>query len=246
VKLSNQIFGLLFATAALSMTSCGILPNNSAQPTRATTQTPLIVYVPVTTTPEPATVTPLATITSSAPTTPTRTSTRAVVAKATATKTKTAAPVAAGPTALTAPVCAFGPPLLIEPDRQASIMTKENSPAVGASFIFKWTPPENIGGDDIGYKIHMDSVSQTGKPVTSVNVYISHNKFISEGQKKQFVYDANRVWYLKEGSNNSTVTFYISVVKFSGAIDDLGNLSGTASECSGSQSEKRNISLIVQ
>jgi hypothetical protein len=92
----------------------------------------------------------------------------------------------------------------------------------------------------------MDSVSSTGKPVASVNVYISHTKFISEGQKKQFVYDASRVWYLKEGGNNSTVTFYISVVKFSGAIDDLGNLTGTAGECSGSQSEKRSIALLVQ
>ncbi len=251
MKLSNQIAVFALGAVALISTGCAVFQNN-AQPTRAATQTPFIIFVPVTTTPEPATVTPLPTITAATAATPTRTATRVVAAKPTATRTKTSAPVAAGPSPTTATVCTYGTPTVTEPDKAASIMTREDRPAMGSSFVFKWIPPSNIAGDDIGYKIHMDATSTTGKPVNSVNVYISHNKFVSESQKQQcggqscFIYDPQRVWYLKQGSVNSIVTYYIAVVKFNGSIDDLGNLSGTASECNGSQSEKRSITLIVQ
>ena len=249
MKLSNHIY--LFArgvialgVVALYATGCGLLPNNSAQPTRAATQTPFIVFVPVTTTPEPATVTPLATVTSSAPPAATRTATRAVVARATATRTKTAAPVAVGPSATAAPACAFPPPTILDPNDGAQRTTFETRPG-SDTFIFRWDPPPGVGGDDIGYKIQMDARTLAGKSITSDTVYISHNKFMTESQKKQFVYDAQRVQYMKQGGEGSTVTWYLSVVKFTGNIDDLGHLGGTASECSGSQTPRRSINLVV-
>jgi len=91
----------------------------------------------------------------------------------------------------------------------------------------------------------MDSRALTGKPVTSDTVYISHNKFVSESQGKKFIYDSQRVWYMKQAGEAATVTWYLSVVKFTGNIDDLGHLSGTASECSGSRTPARVINLIV-
>lgn len=244
MKLSNQIIGVMMGVAILAITSCGILPNSSAQPTRAPTQTPFIVYVPVTTTPEPATVTPLATITSSAPATPTRTLTRAVVARATATRTKTAAPVAVGPSPTTAPACSFPPPNVLDPNDGAQRTTFENKPG-SDTFIFRWDPPPGVGGDDIGYKIQMDAKTLAGKPINGDTVYISHNKFMSDSQGKKFVYDNQRVWGMKQGGESSTVVWYISVVKFTGNIDDLGHLSGTATECSGSRTVPRSINLVV-
>lgn len=252
MKLSNQIIGLALSMLALSIsTGCGILPLNTAEPTRAATQTPYIVYVPVTTTPELATVTPLATTTSSAPPTATRTSTRAVVARATSTRTKTAAPVAVAPSATAAPVCTSGPVLdPIEPNDGAERRTfaKRNG---SDTFIFRWTPPANAGGEDYGYKIQINSTHLNGKPAGSDTVYIAHNKYISDSQKQQcggrscFIYDNARVHNLPAGDEDVNVTWFIAVVKFSGTINDAGNLTGTAVECTGSKTTPRTIILKV-
>lgn len=244
MKLSNQILSLMLGIASLAISSCGILPNNPAQPTRAATQTPFIVYVPVTTTPEPATITPLATVTSSAPSTATRTLTRAVVVRATPTRTKTAAPVAAGPTATTAPSCTFPAPNVLDPNDGAERRTFETRPG-SDTFIFRWDPPPGVGGEDIGYKIQLDARTLAGKSINGDTVYITHNKYVSDSQGKKFIYDSQRVWGMKNGGENSIVTWYVSVVKITGNVDDLGHLSGNAAECSGSRSAPRTISLVV-
>lgn len=252
MKLSNQMFGLALSVLALSIsTGCGILPINSAQPTRAATQTPYIVYVPVTTTPEQATITPLATTTSAAPPTATRTLTRAAVVRPTATRTKTAAPVAAGPSATSAPACTSGPVLdPIEPNDGAerrTFATRNGSD----TFIYRWTPPANAGGDDFGYKIQINATHLNGKPAGSDTIYIQHNKYVSDQQKQNcggrscLIYDNARVHNLPAGDEDVNVSWYISVVKFSGSISDAGYLTGTAVECSGSRTTPRTIILKV-
>lgn len=256
MKFYNPVIGFAFGVIALVATGCGVLQNNSAQPTRAATQTPFIVFVPVTTTPEPATVTPLPTVTSAVTQTPAKTATtaRVVSSKPTATKTKApAAPVATGPTATSAPVCTSDPIIPTDPGDSASVLTFAAHPGSG-SFIFKWATPANAGGDDFGYKIQMNSTTIGGKPAGGDTLYISHNTFISDNQKQNcpgrqscLVYDGQHVWGLK-GSEDTNVSWYIAAVRFTGTIDDQYHLSpgGKATECTGSKSSTRIIRLIVQ
>lgn len=247
MKFSNQIVGSVLGVIVLAATGCGILPNNSAQPTRAATQTPFIVFVPVTTTPEPATVTPLPTVTSNAPQSPTRTATsaRIIAIKPTATKTKQpVAPVVTGPTATTTPTCTSDPIIPLDPGDNASVTTFVQHAGSGA-FIFKWNQPANAGGDDFGYKIQMDGRTISGKPGGGDTVYISYNKFNSESQGKQFTYSGQQVWGLQRNNEDTIITWYIAAVRFTGTIDDQGHLNGKATECAGSQSTRRNIRVVV-
>ncbi len=244
MRFTNLVFLVALGIFVVMASACGSNTAN-AQPTRVATQTPYIVFVPVTTTPEPATVTPLATITPEVVVkTATRTATRAVVVvRPTVTKTSPPAPV--GPSSTAAPACAFAAPTVTEPDERAEVRTFENRPGTGA-FIFKWIPPPSIGGDDIAYKIQLDSKSSTtGKPVNGDTVYITHSKYMSEGQGQRLVYDSNRVWGMKQGGDGATVYYYVSVVKFKGNIDDSYHLVGSAVECTGSRTALRAISLIV-
>jgi len=243
VRFTNLHFLGALGIVAVLASACGSNTVN-APPTRVATQTPFIVFVPVTTTPEPATVTPLATITpETSAKTPTRTRTRVVVvARATATKAPPTVP--AGPSPTAAPACAFSAPSLLEPNDGAERRTFATR-AGADTFIFKWIPPPNIGGDDIAYKIQMDSRKSSGKPGGSDTVYLTHNKFMSEGQGQRFVYDAQHVHNMPQGDENVTVFWYISIVKFKGSIDDSSHLTGSAVECTGSRTQTRQLSLLV-
>ncbi len=249
MRFTNSIFLVSLGIGAGILSACSSNPPSTA--TRVATQTPFIVFVPVTTTPEPATITPLPTVTPEViAKTPTRTATRAVVAVR-PTASRTVPPPPAGPPPTTAPACTFAPPTLLEPNDGAERRTFETR-AGSDAFVFKWTPPASAGGDDIAYKIQIDAKKAAGKPAGSDVVYITHNKFVSDSQKEScpgkqscFIYDAQRVHNLPQGDETVTVLWSISIVKFKGTIDDQGYLTGTPTECTGSHSTTRQINLIV-
>ncbi len=245
MKVKNLKWIIALGIVALAVSACG---NSNATltppPTRVATQTPWIIYVPVTTTPEPTVLPLLPTAEGKTTTVPTRPPTRAVVAKPTVAPTKppvVAAPIAK-PTA--APACAYSQPDILEPNDGAERRTWETRPG-SDTFIFKWNPPPNIGGEDLAYKIQISSTRPGGKPAGGDVVYITHNKFVSDGQGRKFVYDAQRVHGLAQGGDDVTVVWNISVVKFTGTISEQGYLTGTAVECTGSRTANRTIILKV-
>lgn len=252
MRFTHSIFLVVLVFSAGMLSACGSNPSN-IQPTRVPTQTPFIVFVPVTTTPEPATVTPLPTITPPAATAiPPRTSTRAAVVVVRPTATRTSPPAPAGPSPTPPPACAFAAPVLIDPNDGAHRVTFATRPG-SDTFTFVWTPPASVGGDDIGYKIQMDARKSTGKPAGSDTVYITHNRFVSDSQKEPcpgkqpcYIYDRDRVHNMPQGDEDVNILWYISIVKIKGSIDDRGYLTGSATECTGSRSATRQLTLEVR
>lgn len=233
-------------TIVLGTGACSVLDSNSGTPvgTRAATQTPWIVYVPVTSTPEPATVTPLPTVTTSvrSAATATRTATRAAAVAATkppaapATKPPVAPPVAptsaaaVAPTA--APACTQNPvKTLLFPQDGSPRTTKQSGPG-SDTFRFQWEPIQPNEMDlQIGYRI--DIASRRGN--TQVNgdtVYVGHNWFINNG--RTWVYDARRVYGLAApaGGDSVNVTWRVTVVRTTGGFDNQGGATGTVVACS--------------
>lgn len=212
MKVKNLII-LVLVAFALAGTACGGAATLTPSATRAVTQTPWIIYVPVTTTPEPPTAPLLPTAVVKAPATPTRTATRPVVVpKPTVPPTKPpvapSAPVAQ-PTA--APACSIGTVTLTFPENGAP----RNK---GAAFEMKWTPPGALSGEsdpNVGYKIEMES-RRGNKVVNGATVYISHNKYLREGK---FVFPREAVTMLAAG-DDATVTWKVTIVKASGGFDD--------------------------
>ncbi len=229
-KLIIIVLGVL----ALGVTACsGGAAAPTTTPTRAATQTPWIIYVPVTTTPEPTVPPLLPTVVAKVPATPTRTPTRAIVAaKPTVAPTKPA--VAPPPQPTPAPACSIGTVTLTFPENGA-YRTK------GSAFEMKWTPPSTLSGEtdpNIGYKIEMES-RRGNTLVNGATVYISHNKYIRDGK---FVFDQRAVAGLAAG-DDAVVTWKVTIVKASGGFNDAQQSAlGTVVNC-GSPSLPSQIEL---
>jgi hypothetical protein len=204
---------IVLSALALGVTACGSgAATLTPAPTRAATQTPWIIYMPVTTTPEPPTAPLLPTAVVKAAATPTRTPTRPVVVKPAATPTKPpVAPSAPAAQPTAAPACSIGTVTLTFPENGAP----RNK---GAAFEMKWTPPGALSGEtdpNVGYRIEMES-RRGSKIINGATVYISHNKYLRDGK---FVFDRNAVTMLA-GGDDATVTWKVTIVKASGGFDD--------------------------
>lgn len=223
MKIKNLKRIIVLGVIALGMSACGNSNATLTPPaTRAATQTPWIIYVPVTTTPEPTLLPLLPTAEVKAPAT--RTPTRAVVvAKPTTAPTK---PVAAAPPTTKpteTPACSIGSVTLTFPENGVP----RNK---GSAFEMKWIPPGAFSGQTdptLGYKIELES-RRGNTHVNGDTVYISHNKYFQDGK---FVYDRNKVSNLAAG-DDATVTWKVTVVKATGGFDDQQQIGlGTIITC---------------
>jgi hypothetical protein len=211
--------------------------------TRAATQTPWFVYVPITVTPMPATFTPLPTVTVARQATPTRTVAKPAPTKAAAV-VPTKPPVVAGPTATPVPACSASSVQLKFPQNGDPRHTKTKGPASDV-FDFQWSPFQSGEADpQMGYMIRIESkYVGTNRAVGGDAKYISHNGFLKNGQ--HYIYDARAVHGLVgAGEANVAVFWNVTVVKTTGGFDDVGGVSGAVVNCS-PPSQTWTISLIV-
>lgn len=220
------LLGVLFVAIGCSALS-GAAPTATRSARADATQTPIIIYVPVTTTPEPFTATPLPTVTGAAPT---RTATRPPQPTA---PPATRAPVAAAtntpvpaPTNTAAPAC--GQELKVAkltfPEDGA---TRNTNPKGGPTIQFQFTPVVNYNLDSsIGYRVDMRITRTNG--MTDAR-YMSHNKFLTT--REGIVLDGKALWILSGGEDNQ-MQWTVTVIKASGGFDDNTNLPiGTVSDC---------------
>jgi hypothetical protein len=229
----------------LGASACGSSPAQTPPITRAVTQTPWIIYVNVTTTPEPATVTPLPTVAVAAA--PTRTATKSA-ARPTATKAPpTKAPVAAAPTNSPAPACSLGTVTPYFPENGVTRTLNANGTS-GPAFQFKWTLPTQLSNGpmdaSIGYRIDISSRrpgSGGGQLVNGDVVYVSHNTYI---QKNEYDYEGTKVRSLG-GGDDVVVSWTVTVVKSTEGFDDQGHVIGTEISC-GAPSAPFTIQLTFQ
>lgn len=241
MKITNLKWSVALGAALVVLSACSSgAPSTATTPTRVATQTPWIIYVPVTVTPEPATITPLPTV--EVRTTPTRTPTRTVApVRASATPTKPAAPsapvVVASPTA----TCNLGTvtPYFPENGVRRTINIAGTS---GPAFEFKWQTPLGSGTQDptIGYRINI-TAKRGGQTVGSDVVYVSHNKYIEKGM---YSYEGRKVRQLGAG-DSATVTWFVTIIKVSGGFNDDGTRTGTEINC-GSPSQTMLIDLYFE
>jgi hypothetical protein len=219
VKNRNLQRVLVLGVFALALSACGSSATLTPPVTRVVTQTPWIIYVPITTTPEPATITPLPTADTGPKATPSRTATRFVAVKPLPTKAAaaTAAPVTAAPKATAPPACSYGTVQLREPKSGDPRFTKADGSG-GSAFIMQWDPPESLAGSadpQIGYRI--DMVSRRGNQVVNgATAWVSHNKYISD---TKFTFDQRAVSQLAAG-DTATVTWTVTIIKTSGVFND--------------------------
>jgi len=195
--------------------ACGAAPAQTPPLTRAATQTPWIIYVNVTSTPEPATVTPLPTVgVATAPRTATRTVVRPTATKAPPTK----APVAAAPTNTPAPACSLGTVKPTFPEDGAPRNTRADGGG-GSAIIFKWegVPPElsGVGDPHVGYMVQVDS-KRGNSHINGTTLYISANKYVQDGQ---LILDPRAVSSLAAG-DDAVATWNVTIVKTSGSFSD--------------------------
>jgi hypothetical protein len=242
VKVSNLKWIIALGVFALTASACGTTNATLTPPTtRAATQTPWIIYVPVTTTPEPTTLPLLPTVEVKAAAT--RTPTRPVVAKPTVVPTKPpvapSAPVAK-PTA--APACSIGTVTLKEPDDNALRRTR----AVGVggdTFRFIWDPPASLQGEgdsQVGYKIEV--ASKRGNFANGVTLYVSHNKYWRD---RVVILDKPAVSTLA-GGDSVKVTWFVTIIRTTGSFNDADPAVGPSGVVTcGPPSVTRTISLEV-
>jgi hypothetical protein len=247
VRIKNLRWTIVLGAILLGLSACSSTPANSTViPTRPATQTPYIIYMPVTTTPEAALPTLLPTVVTQA-SAPTKTPTRAVATTkpvAAPTKPPVAPPVAAVPTATAVPPpCNLGSTTLIFPDNGAPRKTKQTGPA-SDTFEFKWTPFQQTETDgQTGYLISIESRLGT-KIVNSDRIFISHNAFLRNAQR--YVYDAQKIYNLAAPAGGESVSVFwtVTVVKTTGNFDDQGKASGNVITC-GAPSQRWMIALEV-
>ncbi len=241
MKITKPKWIVMLGAMALVLSACSSgAPSTATAPTRVATQTPWIIYVPVTVTPEPATITPLPTV--EVRTTPTRTPTRTVApVRATATPTKPAAPSAPVVVATPVPACNLGTvtPYFPENGVRRTINIVGTS---GPAFEFKWNTPLGSGPQDptIGYRIDITS-KRGGQTVGGDVVYVSHNKYIERGM---YSYEGPKVRRLGAG-DSAMVTWYVTIVKVTGSFNDDGTKTGTEISC-GSPSQTMLIDLYFE
>ncbi len=209
-KLTMTVILMASAASACSSTAAQTPPV-----TRVATQTPWIIYVPVTSTSEPATVTPLPTVTSAGPL---RTPTKAAVKPPAIVPTKSPVPVVAAPTNSPAPACnlgTVGSPFF--PEDGAPRNTRADGSG-GAAIIFKWQPPTPLSGQgdpSVGYMVQIDS-KRAGQHINGAIAYVSSKKYLLDGQ---FVLPSRAVSSLASG-DNATVTWNVTIVRTSGSFND--------------------------
>lgn len=238
VKVKNLTWIIALGVLALAASACSSNATLTPPTTRLATQTPWIIYVPITTTPEPTLLPLLPTAEAKMTTVPTRAPTRPpVVAKPTTAPTKPVAPPPPVVKPTETPACSIGTVTLTFPESGAPR-------SKGAAFEMKWIPPAALSGQsdpNIGYKIEMESRrAGGGQVVNGATVYISHNKFIQDGK---FVFDRNAVTMLAAG-DNATVTWKVTIVKVTGSFDDTQQTySGSIVNC-GPPSAPFQISLV--
>ncbi len=229
MSISKLTWIIAFAVLVATASACSSTPAQAPLPTRVATQTPWIIYMPVTSTPEPATVTPLPTVT---PSQPTRLPTRIPPTRAPATKPPpTKAPVAVAPTVTPAPTCNYGTAEPYFPENNVTRILNAVG-TQGPAFEFKWYPPAALGMNTadptVGYRIDITSRRLgTGQVVGGDVVYVSQNKYI---QDKEYVYPGNKVRTLGAG-DNAAVTWQVTVVKTTGGFDDQGGKIGSEVSC---------------
>jgi hypothetical protein len=242
VKITNLKGIIVLGFVVMILSACSSsAPSTATIPTRVATQTPWIIYVPVTVTPEPATITPLPTV--EVRTTPTRTPTRAVASvRATATATKPAAPSTPVVAAATpVPACNLGTVTPYFPENGVR-RTINIVGTGGPAFEFKWHTPLGAGQQDptIGYRIDITS-KRGGQTVGGDTVYVSHNKYIERGM---YSYEGPKVRRLGAG-DSAAITWYVTIVKVSGGFNDDGTKNGTEISC-GSPSQTMLIDLYFE
>jgi len=250
-KSKKWILALALSVWVLTACNANATPTGGA-PTRLPTQTPWVVYVPVTVTPEPVTVTPLPTV-GVAVVQPTEvrraTATRAPVAvKPTATKPPAApvAPVAAAPTAVPVAKCSYGPVSLVEPLEGSRYATKEIGVG-GSTFRFKWDPPPELQGqvsNNVGYRLTITAKKN------GATLYLSSNGFwngrYGDGTPKLVIFDKPDVSALASGEATA-VTWTVTVVQVGGDFNEADPKSppkGPIVTC-GPSSPTRNINLDI-
>ncbi|MBI3914509.1 MAG: hypothetical protein HY327_10055 [Chloroflexi bacterium] len=233
----NSKVVFVFASV-LALAACSGPTNDAA---RQPTQTPWIIFVPVTATPEPVVITPLPTVTQGkAAATPAPT--RAATVRPAPSRTFTAVPVVVQPTS--APACNIGTVRLTFPENGAPRSTKRNAGG-GDAFIFNWEPPAALSGfgdAKVGYQLDMVSRrTGTNQVVNGATKMISNNKFLEN--RKQFVFEKNAVKSLAAG-DDASVEWKVTVVRATGSFDDASFEQVPAINC-GPPSETRTIKLEV-
>ncbi len=226
------LLGLL-AAAGVACSGAGPTPTRTPRAVAENgnaTQTPWIIYVPVTNTPEPLTVTPLPTVTSSKPEQPTPKPATPRPAKPAATKAPTKEPTATEIPATEAPAATATPSCGVNYQVAALTFpnngdTRETKPGGGAAktIQFKWTPvSQNQLDPNIGYRVFIKS------PTNQTAVYISHNSYLVRGMA---ILSQQATWGLTNGDDVDT-QWDVTVVKSSGGFDDnTGDLLGSATAC---------------
>lgn len=252
---------LCFGALAVLVAACG---GGDATPTRTrvaqaeATQTPWIIYIPVTVTPGPAIATLEPTSTPSVveptPIPPTNTrppqptsppaaaATEPPVAVVQPTAAAPAVPPTAEPPAATqAPSCgeAYQVTTLTFPENGAKRRAKNTSGA-GATIQFKWEPVVGFEMDPkIGYRVSV------GTPRNSAALYVSHNGYLNDPVA---ILNQQATYGLTQG-DDMQATWSVEVIKITGEFNDSGDdteiPSGTITVC-GPASPTFSIELVVE
>lgn len=238
VNVKKKITVASFAMLAVLAAACGGAGPTPTRTPRAVadngspTQTPWIIYVPVTTTPEPFTITPLPTVTSSKPT-PRATNTR--TAKPAATKPPptevppTTVAATAAPAASPTPSCGQLPVIgqIKLPEQGTTRDTGPNHKTATVQFV--WDPNPTFDLDpDIGYLILITSyLSSPSSPVNTAQIFIPHNVF---RDKRMAILDAHATYALTNG-DSVEVSWAVTVVKVSTVFNDQTYDPGPTTPC---------------
>lgn len=215
---------MLGALAVVSA-ACG---GGDATPTRTRvaqaepTQTPWIIYIPVTVTPGPATATLEPTSTPSEPTAapvpPTRT--RApVTPRPTQPPQPTApsqSPSAEAPSATPAASCGdvYQVKTLTDPNPNGTTRDVRNASGQGKTIQFKWEPvvPYELS-PKIGYRVNVST------KINSAALYISHNAYLRE---QLAILNQQASWGLTQG-DDATASWNVDVIMATGEFNDTGD-----------------------
>lgn len=221
VSASPRLLFILSLVLLFGLAACNSNAPAALSSTRIPTQTPWVIYVPVTTTPEPATITPLPSVTPSGRTAA-RTPTRAAAAPTKAavvapTKAPTTAPAASVPTQTKAAACPVTGLSLLADDKVRFPGTSALRQTPGPdTFIFKFTPFQAGEADPkLGYEIDVSS-KRTGFS-NGATIYFSHNWFLKNNQ--QYLFDQRAVAALAGGAD-VTVTWIVKIVYAPNGFND--------------------------
>lgn len=256
MNVKKAIALLSLGALALITAACS---SGDATPTRTRvaqaepTQTPWIIYIPVTVTPGPATATLEPTSTPNAPQPTEVPPTKAPVqvtrapqppAQPTNPPQPTAPaepPTAEPPTATPAPSCgqAYQVANLTFPENGAKREAKDGSGA-GKTIQFKWDPIAAYEMDPkIGYRVSVST------PQNSQALYISHNAYL----KDPIVILSQQATFGLTQGDDTTASWHVDVIMASGEFNDVGDDTqpplGTVTVC-GPSSPTYTIELVVQ